>query len=100
MIEPTYTVIPFENDAQKLEMLKRWGLASPKAKKMKQLYYKGLFVPEYTPCDVVGYSDTVFIVISIEGQLHSIHPDYLAEMQPTKIELETIQNSFNVPLNR
>lgn len=96
MIEPTFPVIPFESDTQKLEMLKRWGLASPKAKKAKQLYYKGMFVPEYTPCDVVGYSDNIFIVISINGHLHSIHPDYLAEMQPNTDErMDLLRESWN-----
>lgn len=90
MIEPSYRVIPFESDAQKLSMLKKWGLASPKAKDMKPLYYKGLFSAEYTPCDVVGFSDNIFIVISVLGQLHSIHPDCLAEMQPSKKVAETL----------
>ena len=73
MIEPSYTVIPFESDTQKLEMLKRWDLASPQADKAKQLYYKGMFAPEYTPCDVVGYSDNVFVVISIKTPFLSVY---------------------------
>lgn len=94
MIEPSYTVIPFESDTQKLEMLKRWDLASPQADKAKQLYYKGMFAPEYTPCDVVGYSDNVFVVISINGHLHSVHPDYLAEIQPNTDERMELVRAF------
>ncbi len=94
MIDPSYTVIPFESDTQKLEMLKRWDLASPQADKAKQLYYKGMFAPEYTPCDVVGYSDNVFVVISINGHLHSVHPDYLAEIQPNTDERMELVRAF------
>lgn len=90
MIAPSSPVIAFENDEQKLSFLKKWKLIPPKATEPKQLYYNGLFSDGFVACDVVGYMDDMFLVIFINGQLHTIHHDYLHEMQPTKKELASI----------
>lgn len=78
-IEPVaYTA--FENDTDQLEKGKEWGLVSEKAAKMKALAYKR--DGKSLPCTIVGYADTVTAVIRFDnGQLHSIHPSYLKEMQ-------------------
>lgn len=91
MIHPNEPVIPFESEDQKLSYLRSWGLVSPKAEKVKQLYYRGLFADDYTPCEVIGRLEKTFIVIQINGEQHCIHPEYLAEMQPTKKELAHLQ---------
>lgn len=78
-IEPVaYTA--FENDTDQLEKGKEWGLVSEKAAKMKALAYKR--DGRSLPCAIVGYADKVTAVIRFDnGQLHSIHPSYLKEMQ-------------------
>jgi hypothetical protein len=78
-IEPVaYTA--FENDTDQLEKGKEWGLVSEKAAKMKALAYKR--DGKSLPCAIVGYADKATAVIRFDnGQLHSIHPSYLKEMQ-------------------
>ncbi|GBG08037.1 hypothetical protein PAT3040_02604 [Paenibacillus agaridevorans] len=78
-IEPSaYTT--FDNESELLEKGKEWGLISEKAAKMKVLAYKR--DGKSLSCEIVGYTDKVTAVIRFEnGQLHSIHPSYLKEMQ-------------------
>ena len=47
----------------------------------KPLIYKGAFTKEPVPCRLVGYVDRHFVVIEVAGQLHTIHPDHLLDMQ-------------------
>lgn len=49
----------------------------------KPLIYTGVFTKEPVPCRLVGYVDKHFVVIEVAGQLHTIHPDHLLEMQST-----------------
>lgn len=49
----------------------------------KPLIYIGVFTKEPVPCRLVGYVDKHFVVIEVAGQLHTIHPDHLLEMQST-----------------
>lgn len=90
MIQPQSPIRSFNSFEQKLELFRSWGLVSPKATSLKQLYYKGFYSSRYVPCDVVGFIDGYTLVISVDGDLHCIHPECLAEMQPSKEELERI----------
>ena len=81
MIAPPENFCLFSSNIEKLKKYKQWGLASPKATGLRQLTYSGRYTPSPTVCDVVGYVDYNTVVISINDNLHCIHPDYLAEMQ-------------------
>ncbi len=56
-------------------------IISPKASEIKELYYKGAYTKDAVECDVVGIVDNNEIILDINGELHSIHPDYLLDMQ-------------------
>lgn len=47
----------------------------------KPLVYSGAFTKEPVPCRLVGYVDKSFVVIEVSGQLHTIHSEYLRELQ-------------------
>ncbi|GKX66021.1 3'-5' exonuclease [Inconstantimicrobium mannanitabidum] len=81
MIIPKREWRTFESESEKIEKLKEWQLISPKAKEIKKFYYKGLYTNEPVECDVAGFVDDNEIILYINGQLHSIHPDYFADMQ-------------------
>ncbi|MEG0306399.1 MAG: BRCT domain-containing protein [Clostridium sp.] len=81
MINPRREWTAFESIEDKLEKLRQWKLISPKAVEVKQLYYKGDYTDKPIECDVVGFVDDNEIIIYISGELHSIHPDYLVDMQ-------------------
>lgn len=99
MITPKREWSSFKSESHKLEKLKQWELISPKAKEIKKLYYKGAYTQYPVECDVIGYVDDNEIIISINEQLHSIHPDYLLDMQKKEkfiiVDIETPM-SFNV----
>ena len=62
----------------------------------KPLIYKGAFTKEPMPCRLVGYVDRHFVVIEVAGQLHTIHPDHLLDMQSSsgaKSKKETATDS-------
>lgn len=81
MITPKREWRVFESENEKIEKLKEWKLISPKATEIKKLYYKGAYTNESMECDVVGFVDDNEIILYVSGQLHSIHPDYFADMQ-------------------
>lgn len=81
MISPKREWRTFESESEKIEKLKEWQLISPKAKEIKKFYYKGAYTNEPVECDVAGFVDNNEIILYINGQLHSIHPDYFADMQ-------------------
>lgn len=95
MLEPIRPWERFSDDAAKLEKLKELGLLSPKASKLKMFNYKGLYVNSPAVCDVVGIVDDNEIVIEVEGKLHSIHPDYLKQMQKANFSRMTMADSDN-----
>ena len=81
MIKPREKWHKFKSKEEKIEKLKELKIISPKAKKIKDLYYKGLYVSEITKCAVIGFVNNSEIVLNVKGQLHSIHPDYFKDMQ-------------------
>ena len=76
-----------------IEVLKELKLVSPKANDIKTLYYKGAYTENAVECDVVGIVDNNEIILDINGELHSIHPDYLLDMQKKErfiiVDIET-----------
>ena len=98
MINPKRKWRKFESQEEKIEILKELKIISPKASEIKDLYYKGAYTKDAVECDVVGIVDNNEIILDINGELHSIHPDYLLDMQKKErfiiIDIET-PRSFN-----
>lgn len=98
MINPKRKWRKFESQEEKIEILKELKIISPKASEIKDLYYKGAYTKDAVECDVVGIVDNNEIILDIKGELHSIHPDYLLDMQKKErfiiIDIET-PRSFN-----
>ena len=98
MINPKRKWRKFESQEEKIEILKELKIISPKASEIKELYYKGAYTKDAVECDVVGIVDNNEIILDINGELHSIHPDYLLDMQKKErfiiIDIET-PRSFN-----
>ena len=93
MINPKREWRKFESLEEKIEVLKELKLISPKANEVKTLYYKGAYTKDAVECDVVGIIDNNEIILDINGELHSIHPDYLIDMQKKErfiiVDIET-----------
>ena len=93
MINPKREWRKFESLEEKIEVLKELKLISPKANEVKTLYYKGAYTENAVECDVVGIVDNNEIILDINGELHSIHPDYLLDMQKKErfiiVDIET-----------
>ena len=93
MINPKREWRKFESSEEKIEVLKELKLISPKANEVKTLYYKGAYTENAVECDVVGIVDNNEIILDINGELHSIHPDYLLDMQKKErfiiVDIET-----------
>ena len=81
MIQPVREWNKFLFYDEKMEVLKKIGIISPKAKEIKTLYYKGCYTNNPVICDVVGIVDNNEIIIEVNGKLHSIHPELLLDMQ-------------------
>lgn len=93
MISPKREWRKFESQEDKIEVLKDLKIISPKANEIKTLYYKGAYTKDAVECDVVGIVDNNEIILDINGELHSIHPDYLIDMQKKErfiiVDIET-----------
>lgn len=93
MISPKREWRKFETIEEKLEVLRELKLVSSKASEVKTLYYKGAYTKEAVECDVVGIVDNNEIILDVNGELHSIHPDYLLDMQKKErfiiVDIET-----------
>lgn len=93
MLTPKREWIRFETLEEKLLKLKEFKIISQGAKEVKDLYYKGAYTEEFVLCDVEGYVDENEIILNIEGNLHSIHPDYFIDMQKSEkfiiVDIET-----------
>lgn len=86
MILPPENWNRIQDDLERLYICKKFKLVAPSRTELKEIQYKGLYVDEPTPCAVVGYADNL-LVIEINGKLHSIHPDYLLQMQKKDFSL-------------
>lgn len=70
----------FTDEEATIQQCKQWGLLSEKATQLKTFYYRGNGMD--VVCHIVGLVDKITAVIQLEaGQLHTIHPSYLKEMQ-------------------
>ncbi|HEX9027291.1 MAG TPA: BRCT domain-containing protein [Clostridium sp.] len=81
MLEPKREWKTFESIEEELEKLREWKFLSSKATEVKQFYYKGAFTEKSVECKVAGFVDDNEIILYINGELHSIHPDYFFDMQ-------------------
>lgn len=93
MLTPKREWIRFESLEDKLLKLKEFKIISQGAKEVKNLYYKGAYTEEFVLCDVEGYVDENEIILNINDNLHSIHPDYFIDMQKSEkfiiVDIET-----------
>lgn len=93
MLTPRREWKEFNSIEEKLLKLKEYKIISAGAKEVKDLYYKGAYTEDVDLCDVVGFVDENEIVLNINGNLHSIHPDYFIDMQKSEkfiiIDIET-----------
>ena len=93
MISPKREWKRFESQEEKIKTLKELKIISPKANEIKELYYKGAYTKDSVKCDVVGIVDNNEIILNINDELHSIHPDYLLDMQKKErfiiVDIET-----------
>lgn len=93
MISPKREWKKFESEDEKISFLKELKIVSPKATEIKTLYYKGAYTKDAAECDVVGMVDKNEIILDINGELHSIHPDYFLDMQKKErfiiVDIET-----------
>lgn len=80
MISPKRKWRRFKSREEKIEILKELKIISSKASEIKTLYYKGAYTDDAVECDVVGMVDINEIILDINDELHSIHPDYLLDM--------------------
>lgn len=81
MLEPKREWKTFESIEEELDKLREWQLISPKATEIKQFYYKGAYTEKSVECKVAGFVDDNEIILYVNGELHSIHPDYFLDMQ-------------------
>ena len=93
MLTPKREWKEFNSIEEKLLKLKEYKIISAGAKEVKDLYYKGAYTEDVDLCDVVGFVDENEIVLNINGNLHSIHPDYFIDMQKSEkfiiVDIET-----------
>lgn len=93
MINPKREWIEFKSEEEKLEKLKEFKIISAKSKEVKELYYKGAYTNDATLCDVVGFVDENEIILKVNDELHSIHPEYFLDMQKKEkfiiVDIET-----------
>jgi DNA polymerase III epsilon subunit-like protein len=81
MLEPKREWRIFESIEEELEKLREWKLISSKATEVKQFYYKGAYIDKPVECKVAGFVDDNEVILYVNGELHSIHPDYFFDMQ-------------------
>lgn len=81
MLEPKRAWKTFESIEEELEKLREWKLISSKSTEVKQFYYKGAYTDKPVECKVTGFVDNNEIILYVNGNLHSIHPDYFLDMQ-------------------
>lgn len=81
MLEPKREWKTFESIEEELDKLRKWQMISPKTTEIKQFYYKGAYTKKPVECKVAGFVDDNEIILYVNGELHSIHPDYFLDMQ-------------------
>lgn len=84
----------FLSEDEKIFELQKLGLLSPKAKKVKEFLYKGIYSSKTVRCDVKGYligkNGIHTLILDLNGLNHPIHPDYLKDMQKANFDIMTI----------
>lgn len=84
MIPPRDGWHRFETDEEKLDFLRNKKLI-PKTLGLRPFVYSGGCTDKPVLCEIIGYDGDSFLVIELpDKSLHTIHRDYLSEMQATK----------------
>ncbi len=81
MLAPRADWTPFASFQEKLQYYRDWGLVPPKANWLRRVCYAGFYAEAPMPCAVVGYLDAHTAVLCLEGGLHTIAAELLAEQQ-------------------
>lgn len=81
MIPPKGDWHIFSSSGEKLEFMIDSGLLPPTTKYTKDLIYSGGYTKDLVNCTLRGYVKSYISVIGIDGELHCINTDYLADMQ-------------------
>lgn len=98
------SMIIFNNINEKIDKLKEWKLLSPKAKELKDIYYKSQ--TETYKCEILGYfkkktnagclnSFYETAVIKANDNIINIAPAYLLEMQKKDFSRFKIEESLD-----
>lgn len=88
----TLKICQFNDDNDRLQKLKEWGLLTEESNENIKVFYKGVYNDTAVECDVIGYLPKVptedslktsyeTVVLLVQGKIHKISPDYLREMQ-------------------
>jgi hypothetical protein len=88
----------FENDIERMEKLKEWGLITPKSKTIKTFKYKGNSIP--TECIIMGFTNKPIntnvspldetIAIIVNSKVIKISVKCLKQMQLNSFKLSTM----------
>lgn len=81
MISPVDSWHRFTDPEDLLAFSKQLKLTPKTFTEPKPLIYKGIYTDHPTPCKLVGYTGNSFVVIETSDGLHTIHAEYLREMQ-------------------
>lgn len=81
MITPADGWHRFTDPEELLAFSKQLKLTPKTFTEPKPLIYKGIYTDYPTPCKLVGYTGNSFVVIETSDGLHTIHAEYLREMQ-------------------
>lgn len=92
MIAPPSSWRPFESDEEKEHYFREWGLSMTAT----MVFYAGHYADRVTPCEVLGRHGESWAVIKIGAELHCVHGECLAEMQPKHKMLDTLPDAYIV----
>lgn len=81
MITPRDDWHRFTDPEELLAFSKQLKLTPKTFTEPKPLIYKGIYTDHPIPCKLVGYAENSFVVIETADGLHTIHAEYLREMQ-------------------
>lgn len=92
MIAPPTNWLPFENRTEKEQYLRAWGVPLTAG----MLFYAGCYCDAVVPCVLLGHHEKSWAVVKIGEELHCIHGERLAEMQPKHAMLDTLPDAYVV----
>ena len=87
--------IPFSNEEERDNFLKKYKLLSQNPRKEKVFYYKGRDVTSPVVCSILGYEreyeSSATLVIDYGRGTCFIHSDFLKQMQSNNFSLDNLE---------